>query len=72
MTVWRWVTGAGGLACVLAGALVLRFGGGWPVMGSRYDTVPVPDLQGASRPAAPTEADLWRSIDSGDDPTQNP
>lgn len=69
---WRWVVGAGGAGCALAGALVARFGSSWATMSTRYDA-PVADGQ---RPGAeavdPTEADLWHSIDRGHDPTQTP
>lgn len=70
---WRWVAGAGAVGCMVAGLLVARFGGSWPSMGARYDPVgrpPDPKVTGGEGMA--TEADLWRSIDQGHDPTQTP
>jgi uncharacterized membrane protein (TIGR02234 family) len=69
---WRVLTGLGACGCLAAGALVARFGGSWAAMGARYEA-PGPSV--AATPGvsvAPTETDLWRSIDSGHDPTQGP
>lgn len=70
---WRVLTGVGGCGCLLAGALVARFGASWASMGARYDAPGSTSATAAGDlPAAPTETDLWRSIDSGHDPTQGP
>jgi uncharacterized membrane protein (TIGR02234 family) len=73
VSAWRALVGAGAVGCLLAGSLVARFGGSWASMGARYDapggTTTSSDT--ASR-VEPTETDLWRSIDSGRDPTQGP
>jgi uncharacterized membrane protein (TIGR02234 family) len=69
---WRWVAGLGALGCVAAGALIVRFGGQWATMGSRYDAPRTADETTAPALVDPTETDLWRSIDSGHDPTQTP
>jgi uncharacterized membrane protein (TIGR02234 family) len=70
---WRVLTAVGGCGCLLAGALVARFGARWASMGARYDAPrPTTATAAADLPAAPTETDLWRSIDSGRDPTQDP
>lgn len=69
---WRWVVLLAGVACAAAGALVLRLGPQWATMGARYDA------PGAEEPAQPasgdpvTEAELWRAIDRGHDPTAEP
>ena len=50
-----------------------RFGGSWASMGTRYDAPGGTAPQAPGGPQAePTETDLWRSIDSGHDPTQSP
>jgi uncharacterized membrane protein (TIGR02234 family) len=70
---WRVLTAVGGCGCLLAGAVVARFGARWASMGARYDAPGTPTASAAGElPAAPTETDLWRSIDSGHDPTQAP
>jgi uncharacterized membrane protein (TIGR02234 family) len=70
---WRVLTAVGGCGCLLAGALVARFGASWASMGARYDAPGSTSATVAGDlPAAPTETDLWRSIDSGHDPTQGP
>jgi uncharacterized membrane protein (TIGR02234 family) len=70
---WRWLVGAGALGCLVAGSLVARLGGSWATMGQRYDG---PGHTARPAPSAPqpnpTESDVWRSIDSGHDPTQSP
>jgi uncharacterized membrane protein (TIGR02234 family) len=70
---WRVLTAVGGCGCLLAGALVARFGARWASMGARYDAPgTTPGTAAGDLPATPTETDLWRSIDSGHDPTQGP
>ena len=72
-SVWRWLVGLGALGCLAAGLLVARFGGSWASMGTRYDAPGGTAPQAPGGPEAePTETDLWRSIDSGHDPTQSP
>ncbi|WP_193614421.1 Trp biosynthesis-associated membrane protein [Nocardioides lijunqiniae] len=68
LTRWFWF----GLACALVSAvaavLAVRRVPGWPEMGSRYDA---PGEQGAARPVEdPSNLDLWKAIDQGDDPTR--
>jgi uncharacterized membrane protein (TIGR02234 family) len=73
VSVWRGLVGAGALGCLLTGALVARFGGSWASMGARYDAPGATASPSDAEPQAePTETDLWRSIDSGHDPTQGP
>jgi hypothetical protein len=68
LTRWFWF----GLVCAVVSAaaavLAVRLVPGWPEMGSRYDA---PGEQGAAAPAAdPSNLDLWKAIDQGDDPTR--
>jgi uncharacterized membrane protein (TIGR02234 family) len=69
---WRWVCGAGAVGSLVAGALIARFGGQWAIMSSRYDAPSAAEEERPAVPVNPTETDLWRSIDSGHDPTQTP
>lgn len=74
---WPWVAVAGGVLLAVAGLLTLRFGRGWPAMGSRYEapTGKAPVKGPARGPAkgtakgADTPADLWKALDRGEDPT---
>lgn len=67
-TAWFPVSGVAALLALLAGVAAFRLAPSWPAMGSRYDApgaraaAPV-DLAGAD------EADLWKAIDEGRDPT---
>lgn len=68
---WRWVCLAGALVATIAGSLVVRLGTEFAVMGARYDAVSTPS-DGADAPNRienPSETDIWRAIDRGDDPT---
>jgi uncharacterized membrane protein (TIGR02234 family) len=69
-SLWRWVCGAGAIGSMLAGAVIARFGGAWAIMSSRYDAPLTAEEKHRDLPLNPTETDLWRSIDSGQDPTQ--
>lgn len=76
---WRWVSAAAALICAGAGVAVAAWGGEWATMGSRYDA---PAGADASRSDAPggahrraeelSEAEVWREIDRGHDPTETP
>jgi uncharacterized membrane protein (TIGR02234 family) len=68
---WRWVCLAGALVAALAGAVIVRMGSEFAVMGTKYDAVSA-DRDGAKTPAEVenySEAEIWRAIDRGDDPT---
>jgi uncharacterized membrane protein (TIGR02234 family) len=65
-TPWRWLCLLGGAAAALTGVLVVWRGQRWPAMGARYDA---PSNRSRS---ADTDADLWRALDQGEDPTDNP
>ena len=58
-------TVAFGLAALL-GLVVVVFGRQWPRMGSRYDRAPVAPPE---RTELLDEADVWRALDDGHDPT---
>lgn len=71
---WRWVTLAAAVLCAVAGAAIAGVGHRWATMGSRYDA---PTSKEGSAPSAGSvagedmsEADVWREIDEGRDPTQ--
>ncbi|GAA3727294.1 putative membrane protein (TIGR02234 family) [Spinactinospora alkalitolerans] len=67
--VWPWTGAAGALLLLAVGLFTVLRGAAWPAMGSRYDR------HGASRAAKPRSDDpveLWRSLDSGADPTADP
>ncbi|KOV12191.1 hypothetical protein ADK60_32990 [Streptomyces sp. XY431] len=76
-TAWPWVALLGGLLLALAGFLTVRYGRGWPAMGSRYEapTGRAPVRRAADRNSAAqnsvaqTPADLWKALDRGEDPT---
>ncbi|WP_031069070.1 TIGR02234 family membrane protein [Streptomyces sp. NRRL WC-3742] len=61
---WPWLAVVGGLLLAVAGLLTLRYGRGWPAMGSRYEA---PTRKGPAK--ADTPADLWKALDRGEDPT---
>lgn len=65
-TPWQLVALVAFVGSALLGALTARLGHRWPTMSSRYE-------RSAGRPAAPSEAsdaDLWKAMDDGHDPTQ--
>lgn len=69
---WRWIVVAAAVIAALAGVAVAWFGGGWASMGARYDA-PAAAGQASRRDAAAddlTEAEVWKAIDQGRDPTQ--
>ncbi|MDT0330473.1 Trp biosynthesis-associated membrane protein [Nocardiopsis lambiniae] len=55
---------AGAVLLFLVGVLALVRAPSWPGMGNRYDRDAAPRADHTSTPA-----DLWRSLDAGDDPT---
>lgn len=69
---WRWVAEAGAGTCILAGAMVVRFGHRWATMGSRYDAPAAPGVPADAAHGDLSEAELWQAIDRGHDPTQTP
>lgn len=66
---WRWLVLSGAVAGVVAGLTVLRRGAQWSSLGPEYDAPSSPSRQeGVSHEL--TEAEVWREIDAGRDPTQ--
>jgi uncharacterized membrane protein (TIGR02234 family) len=63
---WRWVAAVAFVLSALVGVVVIRFGALWPTMGRKYDA---PKAHTAPK-AVETEADIWKALDEGDDPTQ--
>ncbi len=73
---WRWVSLAGALISMGAGAAISRYASRWATMGQEYDA-PTREGTAASGPDAEaadmaelSEADVWREIDQGRDPTR--
>ncbi|GAA3822476.1 Trp biosynthesis-associated membrane protein [Nocardioides panacisoli] len=71
-TVWAYLAALGAAVALAAGVLALRYVGGWPEMGSRYDA-PTASAEDPSAPGQPVEEqssiDIWKSLDEGEDPT---
>jgi len=67
-TPWRWATLVLLLVAGLVGVAVVMFGRQWPVMGRRYEAPSRADDR-VGRRGETSEADLWRALDRGDDPT---
>ncbi|TQN31451.1 putative membrane protein (TIGR02234 family) [Haloactinospora alba] len=66
-TAWPVLAAAGAVLLVAAGVATVVRGGAWPVMGSRYDRHGSADANRAGEPA-----ELWKTLDSGVDPTLGP
>jgi uncharacterized membrane protein (TIGR02234 family) len=65
-TLWPAVTVVAFLLVAGLGAITARFGPAWPTMGRRYEAP-------MARPAdttPQTDADMWKALDEGRDPTQ--
>lgn len=63
---WRFVAAAAFLLAILIGAVITRFAGEWLTMGRKYDA---PKAHAATEEIS-TEADIWKALDDGRDPTQ--
>jgi uncharacterized membrane protein (TIGR02234 family) len=73
--VWRWLALVGSVASILAGLAISLYGGRWATMGAAYDAPGRPQDAVPKRqrdPVASSEADVWREIDEGRDPTSDP
>lgn len=64
--IWRWISLIAFFGAAFVGVVIARFGGYWPTMGRKYDApaahAPVDTIE--------TEADIWKALDDGRDPTQ--
>jgi uncharacterized membrane protein (TIGR02234 family) len=76
-TGWFWVALVAALAGALAGGAAVRFVGGWPEMGTRYDAptggagpAPGGGAGPSKEPEEQSNLDLWKSLDEGTDPTE--
>jgi uncharacterized membrane protein (TIGR02234 family) len=69
-TAWPWVTAAGALLSAAAFVVALAKAPTWPEMSSRYDApVPGADDRGSRPPEELSDAELWKALDEGRDPT---
>ena len=59
---WRWLAVAAALLAAAVGAATARRGAAWAGMGRRYDSPSAP-------PGPAAQADPWRALDAGQDPT---
>ena len=70
LTGWYWAAGVGALVALTATAAAVAWAPVWPEMGGRYDA---PTAAGSTAGAAPagdgSNLELWKALDSGDDPT---
>lgn len=65
-TIWSLASAAAFLLAAILGGITARFGRHWPTMSSRYEAP-------AARPSPATpqsDADMWKAMDDGRDPTQ--
>lgn len=65
-SVWRWIAAVAFVLSALVGVVITRFGALWPTMGRKYDA---PKAH-SSPIKVETEADIWKALDEGTDPTQ--
>jgi uncharacterized membrane protein (TIGR02234 family) len=67
---WRWLTLGASVVGAGVGLLVVTRGQRWPTMGSRYDApTRGGESDGAGAKGSDDEADLWKAMDEGRDPT---
>lgn len=65
-TPWYFVAVAACVVAFVLGAITLRWAPAWPTMSSRYDA---PSAR-AARPSTISDADMWKAMDEGHDPTE--
>jgi uncharacterized membrane protein (TIGR02234 family) len=66
---WPAVTATGAVLAALAFAVALLHAPRWPEMSSRYDSPADRPAGGDHEQKALTDAELWRALDEGHDPT---
>ncbi|MEV7561037.1 TIGR02234 family membrane protein [Streptomyces sp. NPDC048331] len=71
-TTWPYVTAAGAVLILAAGLLALRFGRTWPAMGGRYERDGSPRARTVAAVDPDRPEDLWKALDRGEDPTEDP
>lgn len=70
VSVWPVVAGLAFAVAAVLGVLVVVFGRQWPRMAKRYDRQSAGSSEAASELVADADdADLWRALDDGRDPT---
>lgn len=65
-TSWSLVAATAFVAAAAIGLVIVRFGAAWPTMGRKYEA---PKIHRGMAPAE-TEADIWKALDEGRDPTK--
>ena len=65
-TAWPVLTVVAFLIVAGLGAFTARFGSAWPALSSRYDAPRIRPTEAAAQ----TDADMWKALDEGRDPTQ--
>lgn len=65
-SVWRWITAVAFVLSAVVGVVITGFGALWPTMGRKYDA---PKAHAVTEEAE-SEADIWKALDDGRDPTQ--
>lgn len=69
-SLWRWVALLASMLGVAVGAAVVAYGWRWPVMGRKYEAPgAAKDAPASPRDGEPSDSDLWKALDRGDDPT---
>jgi len=70
VSAWPVVTGIAFTVAAVLGLVVVLFGRQWPRMGKRYDRPSAsPSSAAADLPSEADDAELWRALDDGRDPT---
>ena len=75
-TGWFWLALVASVPALLAAVAAFRLAPEWPEMGSRYDAPTGRDAATTHDTGTPVEErtslDLWKSMDEGEDPTEDP
>jgi uncharacterized membrane protein (TIGR02234 family) len=75
-TGWFWLALVASVPALLAAVAAFRLAPEWPEMGSRYDAPTGRDAATTHDTDTPVEErtslDLWKSMDEGEDPTEDP